>query len=1404
MGPFHTSDWHYSHPTRLVSALRAGTIFILLLVASDQPTVAQETLLPVFHFNRLPAGLYTNGMRSRVVRDERGFVWLGTANGLERYDGYGFKDYRHIPDDPHSLSSNAIWSLLIDRKNRLWVGTFETGLSLYDAPRDRFINFLPHPGDSSWLQNKGVLAIFEDHSGGIWLGLEFGGVVRLEIPDSPEVNNPDSLARIIRFRTYSLVTPSNIARDFFERDDGKILVASDSGLIVLDPASGVLSRQQLSDQIGRRLDTLSVQCFTRDHVGNFWVGTGKNGAFKIERKSGRVLNLTHKENDRLSLSSNLVNDIVEDRLGNIWIVTISGLHLYSPVTEHLVPYLTYIRAPHLSMGNQLSIDRTGTLWVSTGEDGAYWLSPKSQRFPNFSIDDGGGWPRMFETIERAKDGTYWCSSKGYVFQVDIATRTILRAIDVFRGKKQSFWEPNNALTMLDSHGDLWYGTWGLGLYKVNLASGQVNNYRYESSPPNDPIAMSIAQGAKDSIWIAAYRDGLVKFDPASGRFLKPQLAKLAFPFDVMKDRDGKIWIASERSGVYVYDPATSTTEHFVHDPSDARSLSGDRAVKTYQDASGRIWIGAGTVINLWGPTTRSFARYPNPAYQEAIFAEPIGSDRKGGLWVTYQSGGLSILDPSNGEFTDFDASDGVCGYVIDMENLDDGRVLLAGGRGVNIFNPDSIRTHRPSPSLIITRMAINDNSVPLPASSGGSGSLQLSHTQNVLEFEFAAIDIDAPELVQYRFQLEGLETNWVDPQDRRYVRYPGLAPGDYTFKVRATNSRGEWPPEEIAFAITILPPWWRTTWAYAAFGLFMIGLLYAVFRVRMRQVHLQEEVRMEHFQREHLAEVDRLKSRFFANISHEFRTPLTLILGPVQKWRERSHEEDEKKDLAVAERNAHRLLSLINQLLDLSKVEAGAMKLRASRTNIVPLVRGIAYSFESSAGMRGIALSVNVEEEGIEIYCDKEMVEKILTNLLSNAFKFTHQRGSVSVSLRAVRRNLYQPAEIASSPRPVGTPRNDKFPHEFIEIAVADSGIGIPPDQLEKVFDRFYQVDASQTREHEGSGLGLALVKELVELHHGTIAVQSEIGKGTTFTARLPLGRSHLKDDEIAQAPVSVDPSMKHATGVLVDRAGAGAPGPTAVEQTNGEKPLVLVVEDNADVRAYIKDYLVDAYQVMEARDGAEGIEKALEVIPDLVMSDVMMPKKDGYEVCRTLKLDEKTSHIPIILLTAKAGPENKLEGLETGADDYLIKPFEPKELLARVKNLIELRRRLRERFKPSVALKPGEISVTSMDSAFLKKVMAAVERQLGDENLSVEQLGQEVGMSRSQLHRKLTALTNQSPSDFIRYMRLHRAMALLKGNAGTVAEIAYTVGFGDPSHFSRRFHEVFSVTPGEVRKGSK
>ena len=1376
--------------------LRPGAIALALFLLSSHPLFAQEQLLPVFHFKALE-GFGPEIVSARVVRDSLGFVWIGARNGLQRYDGYNFKKYHNIPNDSHSLPSNRISSLLVDSRGRLWVGTEDRGLSLYDPARERFIRLYPNPDDSSRSETTAVNAMIEDRSDHIWLAMSSPyDVVRVEIPTSGESNDNDSLAASLHFRKFPIGTPGFGANDICERNDGKILIASHTGLIVLDPASADVSRPHLTAPIGHRLDSILVLCLVQGSDGKLWLGTATEGVFRIDWQTGKVANFRHREGDSLSITIDEIWDMAEDRRGNMWIGTVNGVELLSPETGKRIPYLTYEQPFGGYKGIRLSVDCTGAFWVGTASD-LYLLTARSQHFPHFSFwnrwrpqnrpssqtpgPTHRNWQALgsFQDIERAPDGYIWGMSEGKLLEIDPVNRSIIKTIDVFETNGIKTFGTSS---LLDKKGNFWHVAWDLGLFRVNLTSGKVTNYNYDPPSGKTTTLLTIEEGPGDSLWIGAYNQGVFKFSPVGGRFLA---TRFNAGYGVMRDHQGKFWITGY-DGLNVFDPVTGMTDKFVNVPSDPHSLGQTFTQGTSEDSSGRIWVGSRTVINLWNPATRSFTRYPNPAFS-VYDVYPIGSDSRGRLWVIYANGDLSILDPSSGRYVNLSQDDGLCSSITSMLNLKDGRILLSGWAGVNLFSADSVDPDLTPPPLVITRMTINDEPVGPPRLLKGSGSLRLSHTQDVLEFEFAAIDIDPRGPAEYRYQLEGYERDWVKPTDRRFVRYTNIPPGDYVFKVRAASTWDRWPDQEITLAVTIAPPWWRTTWAYAAYVFLFIGLLYAGYRVRLRQIHLQQEVELGQFKAEHLAEVDRLKSRFFANISHEFRTPLTLILGSIQKWQERTHEEDEKKDLRMAERNAHRLLRLINQLLDLSKLEAGAMKLQASRMNIVPLVKGIASSFESSAGIRGVALNVHVEHEEIDVYCDRDMVEKILSNLLSNAFKFTPAGGRVTVTVTQFRTQNFTEFGIQSS-----------IPRSEIAITVSDTGIGIPPEQLDKVFDRFYQVDASQTREHEGSGLGLALVKELVELHHGAIQVRSEVGHGTTFTVQLPLGRSHLRDDEVVDTPISVEPTRRDMDSAIVEKTIEGAE--EGAEHARGEKPIVLIVEDNADVRAYIRDYLIPMYQVTEARDGTEGIEKAWEVIPDLIISDVMMPKKDGYEVCRTLKLDERTSHIPIILLTARAASDDKIEGLETGADDYLIKPFEPKELLARIKNLIDLRQKLRERFKLTVPVKPGEVAVASMDEVFLSKVISAVEHHIGDELFSTEELAAEVAMSRMQLHRKLSALTNQSAGEFIRSLRLHRAMELLQKDVGTVSEIAYMVGFSDPSYFSKCFHKQFGKVPTEVK----
>jgi DNA-binding response OmpR family regulator/two-component sensor histidine kinase len=536
---------------------------------------------------------------------------------------------------------------------------------------------------------------------------------------------------------------------------------------------------------------------------------------------------------------------------------------------------------------------------------------------------------------------------------------------------------------------------------------------------------------------------------------------------------------------------------------------------------------------------------------------------------------------------------------------------------------------------------------------------------------------------------------------------------------------------------------------------------------------MSTQLKLEHEHAKKLEEVDKMKSNFYANISHEFRTPLMLILGPLEKLMSKVKDEEGQKQASLIKGNAKRLLTLINQLLDLSRLEAGKLKLNASKGNIAQFVKGLAMEFESLAEERDISLNIIMEREEVEAYFDKEKLEKIITNIMSNAMKFTPSGGSITIKLAQDSENQ-------------------------VEIIVRDSGIGIPKSELTKIFDRFYQVDGSHTREHEGSGIGLALTKELVELHKGQIFVDSEEGHWTEVKLQFPLGREHLSDDEI----IDNDGFALHKIEMIDDYSKQDSDAEDSLNENLIDKTIVLVVEDNRDVREYIRDALTEHYHVEEAVNGEQGLRKAEKCIPDLIVSDIMMPKMDGYEMTRKIRQDEKTSHIPIILLTAKSDKDSKLEGLGLGADDYLVKPFDTDELLARIKNLIETRRMLQEKFGNGTAVlqRPEKAKISFLDQQFLDRVMMVIDEHLSEEQFSIEVFGKDVGMSRSQIHRKLKALTGKSTSLYLRTVRLAKAKQMIEDGKATISEIAYQVGFSSPAYFSRCFKEEFGHAPSEEK----
>jgi signal transduction histidine kinase/DNA-binding response OmpR family regulator len=693
-------------------------------------------------------------------------------------------------------------------------------------------------------------------------------------------------------------------------------------------------------------------------------------------------------------------------------------------------------------------------------------------------------------------------------------------------------------------------------------------------------------------------------------------------------------------------------------------------------------------------------------------------------------------------------------------------------------NEKTISSDNISPIVHIIQIKTNNQEFLNPSSLN---TITLDYLTSFVSFEFAAFGFLAPHKSQYAHQLEGFDKEWIYSGNESRVTYAHLDPGKYTFKVKASNNYGIWIDEGVSIDMVILPPPWRTWWAYLIYVLSGLIFLSAARYEILRNERLKSSIKLKEMEAEKYHELNTIKSCYFANISHEFRTPLSLLLCPIEKWLSKATDPQLKTDLKIMHRNASRLLTLVNQLLELSRLEAGTLKLRAKSADLTAFIRYISCQFSSMANYKNIDFKVRSQDH-INLYFDHDKLQKVIVNLLSNAFKFTGEGGSIQIDLNKA-------------------DKDEEFPNGCAEIRISDNGMGINVEHLTKIFDRFYQSENSLIRHYEGSGIGLALAKELVELHHGSIGATSVEGEGSSFIVRLPLGSSHLTPEELSDsheievlssASLNIHPLMEKEA--LEEMQGNG-------QARKIDAPRILIVDDNEDFRCYLRCNLALQYDVMEATDGVSGLATALKEIPDLVISDIMMPTMDGFEMCKRIKHDERTSHIPVILLTAKADQPSIINGIGIGADDFISKPFHAEELIVRIKNVIEIRKKLKQKFSKQMILMPSEIKADSLDTKFLKKVISIIEEHLDDNLLHVDMLSKEANMSSIQLNRKLKALTGSTPNDIIRNIRLQRAASLLEQNAGNVAEVAFSVGFNNLSYFSKCFREKFNSTPHEFRK---
>lgn len=1352
-----------------------------------------------FNHLKVKDGLSQSWVRA-ILQDRCGFIWFGTSDGLNKYDGYTFTVYKNIPNNPNSLHNNTITALHENTDGNLWIGTLG-GLCFYNREHDQFIR------RKHWPQTE-ITGFLPLRDGRLYLKTRTP-TQYLYIPANDSV-----LSFVIYNDENDPDAGSNHVNDFFMDRQGRLWFGTFNGVHIWDSHDKYFTYLLKNTDVAER-NIIGPIC--EDRQGRIWIGTYNNGLILLKSCDTKpeFIYFRHEVNNENSLTAGPIFSLLEDRHGRLWIGTEEGgldvLDLNNFQEDNYVfHHYRYEPFNDFSISHNsiyaLYEDRQGTIWIGTYGDGVDFFNPLTKKFVHFKQNPDNPNSLNNNTVKAFfEDGDLlWIGTEGGLNSFDKKTNSFRHYVHD-PNDPQSLGANTVYTIFKDSRQNLWVGTYGGGLNLLNRYDGTF--VRFVPTSDDNSIGSerisSIIEDRQGNLWIGTIGGGLNRFDYERKSFIKfvnrvddPESLSNNWVRGLFETHPGEIWISNDAS-VDLFDQIKGTFKHFTNENYN-ESINFKRSRVFFEDSQNHLWLGSQGSLNVLNRDTGQFKSYFETDGLPDNQIKGILEDDHGNLWISTNKGISKFIDginqPVNPVFKVYDAGDGLQGNEFVERSCykgRDGRMYFGGTNGFNFFHPDSLQENPYKPEVMLTRLLISNKPVeitspnsPLKAHINLTKNLILSYKHSVITFEYTALNYIIPEKNQYAFKLEGFEEDWNYVGNKRSATYTNLDPGTYIFRVIAANNDGLWNKDGLSVLIKIVPPWWRTSLAYVVYLLLLIGLFYFIWRFQLNRERMKHQLKLEHEHAEKLEQINQMKTRFFSNITHEFRTPLTLIMGPIRKVLTEDKSQYFKPEYDVILRNSQKLYRLINQLLDLSRLEAGAMPLKTRKENIIPFLADLISLFNPLAEQKNIQLQFTGEniainsKEILELYFDRDKLEKIVTNLLSNAIKFTPENGEVKVILKKL--------------------------NGFVEIMFFDNGIGIPPENLDKIFDRFFQVDESYTREYEGTGIGLALIKELVELHHGTINVESASNSGTRFTVRLPLGKAHLKPEQIfdTESPERTESEFSEPDLKLSDNTQESNTGEKS-RKSKKHLPVVLIVEDNTDLRKYLQNSLEMSYQISEAVNGEQGLELAIDLMPDLIVSDIMMPKLDGFELCKRIKIDERTSHIPVILLTARASIDSKIEGLETGADDYITKPFEMRELQTRAHNLIQQRRQLRLRFNRQSGLKPEEIATNSVDEEFLTKAVAILEKNINNPNFNVSQFAKKIAISRTHLNRKLQALTGQSTSQFILVFRLNRAAQLLTNKSGTVLEISYAVGIESVSYFSKAFRKHFGVSPSGYKKSS-
>lgn len=1348
---------------------RPTRIFLLVCMAILLTAACAHAVPPQLRFEQMSIeeGLPQQSVHS-VLQDRQGFMWFATHGGLVRFDGYRMTVFRHEREEAHSLSSNRLWKIFEDREGTLWVATAEGGLNRFEAGSESFKAYRHDPADPHSLADDRVWDVFEDERGRLWVATSSG--LSLFDPAADTFTNK-MLGKEIR----------SIVQAMAPESSNPIWVGtSRHGLVRFDPATGPVESFRNDPSDVDSLPNDQVLVLSRDGAGALWVGTA-GGLALFDEAAGSFQVFRHHPDEPHSLAGPKVQSIFEDRAGNLWIGTNRGLSLLDRESGRFDNFRHDPSArrslPHRSVASVYQ-DRTGILWVGTLYGGVARVDPRIWQFTEYSRggDPLRSPPGGVVALSEDREGLLWVGTSEGLVHFDSDPKSF--------SAPQAWGAPVSGAAGIasDKAGDVWVASrWGT-LERWDSSAGRSQEVSLHANTSRHEYITALYSDASGALWIG--QQGLVKLEPGPKltRYShRPGDATSPAPSGIKTLAPGSeaaLWIGYSDRGLA---RLAADSEQFEHFRLYAGAEGQPSVSAIYEDEAGRVWVGTNAglfrmVLTGNQPEVRTFT------VRHGLASDLIAGilpDDLGRLWLS-TSAGLSCFEPATETVRNFGTADGALpgGYNKGAAlRLRDGRMVFGGPGGMTVFHPEKIHQDPTLPPLVFTDLRLRNQSVPLDPSGSGllvrpihlTTEIVLGPEDDLVSFEFAALHFAHPPNNRYAYKLEGFDGDWTfTDASRRVATYTDLQPGSYTLRVRGSNLDGIWNDEGIALGVEVLPPWWRTWWAYMLYFLAFGGLIFSLVLANRRlEAVVAARTAQVRSQARRIQEENDAKARFIANVSHEFRTPLTLAIGPLEDLRQDEGSQlssSGRQNLEMALRNSQRMVGLVGQVLDIGRLEKGRLRLRLTEFDFAEIVRREAASFSIEAQRSGVTLVAELPEKSVPLVFDVDAMFKVVSNLLSNALKFTQKGGSLRVQLAEKEREVV--------------------------LAVTDTGHGIAEDVLPRVFERYFQ--GSQTLATQpGMGIGLALVKELVELHGGQVEAVSRLGKGSTFTVTLRKGREHLHSDDLDREEVG--------TGEFAV-ANLFVPG-AVPESKDDERTTVLLVEDNPELRHFLAVRLSASYRVLQAEHGEQALETARGELPDLIVSDVTMPVMDGFTMLRELRKDPEISFIPVLLLTARATTHEAIEGLGSGADDYLTKPFDAAELAARIAGILASRRRMSEHLRWKLENEPQ--TGGTFPETFEQKVQRAIVENLHDNTFTVQDLASALALDRTALFRKMRQGFGKSPSELIRQIRLERAAELLRAREGNVTEICYAVGFPSLSYFGKRFRERYGVAPSRFGQGS-